>query len=343
MPFGAERPDEPVGRRFVREDAHDLLASANLLNEPFEHVCRAEATPILRRQGQDGRGFLPAAFQHLERLVGPVLELRAGLIYGLAGALRRRGRQNSIEQLMHPIAESGRRPVEDVAPEVYTEEFLGMTPLPYEPREGGLQRLTQAFVRVARGHAQKFLRMATSDAHEGLRQALEASFSGLIWQRCHTEEFLGVHFRRNVLDRTPAGLRDRMHELLDRILTAPSPERAREAVDEACAELEDGADKALEVLESGWEEATAVLALPAKYRRRLRPTNMLERFIEEIRRREKVVRIFPNEAAAYRLIGALCAERHEEWSTGRRYLTMDEYFEWKASLEPDGDSLPVAA
>jgi len=154
------------------------------------------------------------------------------------------------------------------------------------------------FIRGLKGRglsgvvAQKFLRMATSDAHKGLRQALEAAFPGLIWQRCHTEEFLGPHFRRNVLDRTPAALRDRMHELLDRILTAPSPERAREAVDETCAELEGGADKALEVLETGWEEATAVLALPKKYRRRLRTTNMLERFIEEIRRREKVVRIF---------------------------------------------------
>ena len=179
--------------------------------------------------------------------------------------------------------------------------------------------------------------VATSDAHEGLRQALETAFSGLIWQRCQ------AHFRRNVLDRTPAGLRDRMHELLDQILTAPSPERAREAFGEACAELEGAADRALEVLESGWEEATAILALPSKYRRRLRTTNMLERFIEEIRRREKVVRIFPSGESAYRLIGALCAERHEEWSTGRRYLTMDAFFEWKASVEPDGDPLPVAA
>jgi len=185
--------------------------------------------------------------------------------------------------------------------------------------------------------------VATSDAHEGLRQALEAAFSGLIWQRCHTEEFLGVHFRRNVLDRTPAALRDRMHELLDQILTAPSPERAREAFGEACAELDGQADRALEVLESGWEEATAILALPKKYRRRLRTTNMLERFIEEIRRREKVVRIFPSGDSAYRLIGALCAERHEEWSTGRRYLTMDAFYEWRASLEPDDDPLPVAA
>jgi len=72
-----------------------------------------------------------------------------------------------------------------------------------------------------------------------------------------------------------------------------------------------------------------VLALPEKYRKRLRTTNMLERFIQEIRRREKVIRIFPNIGSAERLVGALCAETHEEWSTGRRYLNMDEYFEWR--------------
>lgn len=71
---------------------------------------------------------------------------------------------------------------------------------------------------------------------------------------------------------------------------------------------------------------------------------MLERFIEEIRRREKVIRIFPNEDSVWRLVGALCAERHEEWSTGRRYLIMNEFFEWKMSVETeDGDPLPVAA
>lgn len=59
---------------------------------------------------------------------------------------------------------------------------------------------------------------------------------------------------------------------------------------------------------------------------------MLERFIQEIRRREKPVRIFPNMGSAYRLVGALFAETHEEWSTGRQQLNMDEYFEWKAGL-----------
>ena len=82
----------------------------------------------------------------------------------------------------------------------------------------------------------------------------------------------------------------------------------RPMVDAAYDELSDKAPDALEVLERGIDDATAVLALPSKYRRRLRTTNMVERFIEEIRRREKVIRIFPQKASAYRLIGALCAE-----------------------------------
>ena len=58
---------------------------------------------------------------------------------------------------------------------------------------------------------------------------------------------------------------------------------------------------------------------------------MVEGFIEEIRRREKVIRIFSNERSAWQLVVALCAEQHEEWSTGRRYLNMDAYYRWRAT------------
>jgi transposase-like protein len=56
---------------------------------------------------------------------------------------------------------------------------------------------------------------------------------------------------------------------------------------------------------------------------------MIERLIEEVRRREKVIRIFPNIESAWRLIGAVLAEKHEEWSTGRKYLDMAEFHKWK--------------
>ena len=153
---------------------------------------------------------------------------------------------------------------------------------------------------------------------------MQEAFPGLIWQRCQS------HFRRNVLDQTPASYRDQMHQVLDRGLEAASQEEARTRLDDLRERLEEKAPSALETLEDGFYDATAAEALPEKYRKRLRTTNMLERFIQEIRRREKVIRIFPNIDSAYRLVGALCAETHEEWSTGRRYLDMDEYFQWRA-------------
>lgn len=83
------------------------------------------------------------------------------------------------------------------------------------------------------------------------------------------------------------------------------------------------------------EDALAVLSLPEKYRVRLRTTNGMERLNAEIRRRERVIRIFPHEASALRLIGALLAEHHEVWSTGKRYFDMTEYIEWKTTQTPE--------
>jgi len=87
----------------------------------------------------------------------------------------------------------------------------------------------------------------------------------------------------------------------------------------------------VETLREGFEDVTAVLGLPAKYRRRIQSTNMVERLIEEVRRREKVIRIFPNKDSAWRYAGAVLVEIHEDWITSkRRYLDMTEYEEWKA-------------
>ena len=162
--------------------------------------------------------------------------------------------------------------------------------------------------------------LATSDAHEGLEPALREAFPGCIWNRCQ------AHFQRNVLDKTPAGLHDQMKDLLDRILQSDSQEEAVKRFEEASDELRAEASEATQVLEEGLLDATAAEALPEKYRKRLRTTNMVERLIQEVRRREKVIRIFPNKRSAWRLVGALLAEKHEEWSIGRRYRTMEEFY-----------------
>lgn len=89
------------------------------------------------------------------------------------------------------------------------------------------------------------------------------------------------------------------------------------------------AAKAMELLESGFDDAAAVLALPERYRKRLRTINSVERLNQEIRRRERVIRIFPNRDSVIRLLGDLLMEIDEKWSTGHRFVDLTEYLLWR--------------
>ena len=167
----------------------------------------------------------------------------------------------------------------------------------------------------------KDVAFVVSDDHRGMGAALKRVFQGLIWQRCQ------VHFMRNVLSFTPARHKAIMGQGLKRIFAAEATAEARIKAAELAEAMEGRADRAIKCLEGGLEDALAIHSLPAKYHRRLRTTNMQERLIQEVRRRERVIRIFPNEASAQRLIGALLAEIHEEWQN-RKYLDMAEFHEW---------------
>lgn len=166
-----------------------------------------------------------------------------------------------------------------------------------------------------------------SDEHKGLVGAVRRCFQGAVWQRCQ------VHFGRNVLSHTPSRHKEALAEGLKRIFRSETAAEAREKAHALMEEMEQKAPRAVTCLEEGLEDALAVLALPEKYRRRLKSTNMQERLIQEIRRRERVIRIFPNEESAHRLIGALVAEIHEEWQ-GRRYLDMSDFHEWWEARKP---------
>lgn len=135
--------------------------------------------------------------------------------------------------------------------------------------------------------------------------------------------------RRNVLSHTSARHKKEIGEGLKRIFNSDNAKDARQRFDELAEQMEKKAHKAIDCLERGLEDSLAVMALPGKYWKRLKSTNMQERLIQEIRRRERVVRIFPNEASALRLMGALLAEIHEDWQ-GRRYLDMGDFHEWVA-------------
>ena len=82
-----------------------------------------------------------------------------------------------------------------------------------------------------------------------------------------------------------------------------------------------------------------MISLPVKYRKRLRTSNSIERLNQEIRRRERPIRIFPDQASAFRLIGALLLEQDEIWTEGRKYLDMEEYWEWMETYGSSGEKL----
>lgn len=180
--------------------------------------------------------------------------------------------------------------------------------------------------RWLKGRGLKAVAVVVSDDHNGLVSAARRCFAGAIWQRCQ------VHFMRNVLSYTPSRHKVAMGAGLRHIFAAETAAEARQRSAELAEAMEAKASKAIACLERGLEDALAVMALPAKYRRRMKSTNMQERLIQEVRRRERVIRIFPSEASALRLIGAVLAEINEEWQV-RRYLDMTAFHEWRAEWE----------
>jgi len=182
-------------------------------------------------------------------------------------------------------------------------------------------------LRPAQGARAQRGRLGLSDDHKGLVNAIETHFQGATWQRCQT------HFIRNILDACPKALQGELHGRLRLIFDAPDLETARRLLNETIDAFGARAPKAVARLEAGFEDAMAVMALPKRYRKRLRTTNGVERLNQKIRRRERVIRIFPNEESAIRLIGAVLVEIDEAWTTGHRYFNMAEYWEWKANTE----------
>jgi len=180
--------------------------------------------------------------------------------------------------------------------------------------------------------------LVVSDDHRGLVKAVQTHFQGATWQRCQT------HLMRNLMDACPKALQGELHARVRLIFEAPDLATARRLLAELVNDFGERAPKAVERLEEAFEDALAVLALPEPYRKRLRTTNGQERLNEEIRRRERVIRIFPNVESAERLIGALLMEQDEVWSTGRRYFDMTEYWAWKRGRDGQTktDSAPMA-
>lgn len=166
----------------------------------------------------------------------------------------------------------------------------------------------------ARGLAS--LRMLTSDACEGLVSALQEVWPGVPWQRCQ------AHLARNVTDKAPKHLRAGLASELADMFNQPDLASARRRMAEVEADYSELAPASVECLREGFQDAMTVMALPAGMRRPTRTSNYIERLNKEVKRRARVVGVFPNAASALRLAGALLMETDERWArAGKAYYS----------------------
>ena len=176
----------------------------------------------------------------------------------------------------------------------------------------------RAFLKSLKKRGLSGVKFVVSDDHDGLKAALNAEFTGVIWQRCQ------FHMQRNAVKYVPkVSMRPCVAEDLRDIFTAKDIACAKERLQICVAKYSKSAPQLSEWMEENVPEGLAVFALPAGHRKRMRTTNMLERLHEEIKRRTRVARLFPNEASLLRLVSAIEMEISEDWVAGKRYLNMD--------------------
>lgn len=172
----------------------------------------------------------------------------------------------------------------------------------------------KTFFQALRERGLKTPRLVISDAHAGLKAAIREVFVGASWQRCT------VHLIKNIVDTFPK--KDSMIErqLAKKIFRVHSLQEAKEnrqAFEERVKE-NPKYDKALRLIDDAFLDGLQYVNEPEGYHVSLRTTNSLERINQEVRRREKVIRIFPNEESAIRLLGAVLLDIHETWQNNNR-------------------------
>jgi transposase-like protein len=160
------------------------------------------------------------------------------------------------------------------------------------------------------------IRLIISDAHTGLQAARQAVFGGVPWQRCQ------FHLQRNARSYVPRkSMLGEVHHDIRTIFNAPDRATAEAWLAQTVSKYAESASKLADWMETNIPEGLAVFSFPRAHRRRIRTANLLERLNQEIKRRTRVVGVFPNEAACRRLISAILMEKSEAWLIGQQYLS----------------------
>lgn len=192
-------------------------------------------------------------------------------------------------------------------------EVLGVDVIPTETEEGWGQ-----FFKGLRERGLSGVQLVISDAHGGLKNAVRKVLKAE-WQRCK------VHFYRNVLVQVPRRSQAEVSEAMKAVFVQRDDKSARAKAAEVVRQFQNRYAKAMEIFEAGIDDVLSYLHYPAAHRVRISSTNPIERLNLEIRRRTRVIGIFPHRGACLRLIGMLLVEMHEDWLTDdKAYLTFDD-------------------
>ena len=194
------------------------------------------------------------------------------------------------------------------------EGFRQVLAVEVAPRES--QTSWRDFLVSLRDRGLAGVEFVVSDDHAGLRKALREILPEAAWQRCY------VHFLRNALDHMPRKADDDCLKELRWLYDRRNLQEAERDLAAWLSRWQGTYPKLCDWIEENILETLTFYRLPREYHKHLKSTNMLERMNEEIKRRTRVVRIFPNAESCLRLIRALAAETHEGWLEEHRYLNM---------------------
>lgn len=159
------------------------------------------------------------------------------------------------------------------------------------------------------------VQLVVSDDHEAIKFAVATELPEARWQRCV------VHFERNVLAHVPASSSKEVAEDLKVVFKAKRISTARALAQDFVEHYQSRFPKAVRVFEAGLDSALSFLVFPSTHQRLVRSTNMLERLFREVKRRTRVVGVFPNEGSALNLVVAVLVRATEDWAL-RRYMDM---------------------
>jgi transposase-like protein len=191
-------------------------------------------------------------------------------------------------------------------------EILGLHVTSAEDGAGWL-----AFFRDLAARGLTGVALVTSDAHRGLTEAIGATLPGAAWQRCR------AHYAANLMSVTPKSAWGWVRALLHSVYDQPDAASVHAQFGRVLDALEEKLPQVAAHLDAARLDILAFTAFPKAIWRQIWSNNPQERLNREIRRRTDVVGIFPARDALIRLVGAVLAEQHDEWTEMRRYIGLD--------------------